>query len=147
MYPKNLFDEATYVDILERLNRLTPASRPLWGKMDVAQMLAHCAEVQDVYNGKPLKAPLWMRLMGPFLRPMILATGEHRKNLPTLDQFRAGEPEDFHAQRERLVNALRTMHALQRKQLKHPMLGLLKAEDIGWVTWRHLDHHLEQFGV
>lgn len=147
MYPQNLFDEATYVAILERLNKLTPASQPEWGKMDVGQMLAHCAEAQDVYNGKPLKAPIWMKLFRPMLRPMLLADKDFSRNAPTLDQFRMEEPEDFAQQRERLVNSLRTMHALRRHSLKHPLLGMMTSDEVGWITWKHLDHHLRQFGV
>lgn len=147
MYRQNLFDEATYVAILERLNKLTPASRPEWGKMDVGQMLAHCAEAQDVYNGKPLKAPIWMKLFRPMLRPMLLADKDFSRNAPTLDQFRMEDSEDFAEQRERLVNSLRTMHALGRRPMKHPTLGMLTSDDVGWITWKHLDHHLRQFGV
>ncbi|MDA0378854.1 MAG: DUF1569 domain-containing protein [Bacteroidetes bacterium] len=147
MYRQNLFDEATYVAILERLNKLTPSSRPGWGKMAVGQMLAHCAEVQDVYNGKPLRAPVWMKLFRPMLRPMLLADKDFSRNAPTLDQFRMEDPEDFAAQRERLVNSLRTMHALGRRPMNHPMLGMLTSDDVGWIAWKHLDHHLRQFGV
>lgn len=147
MYPKNLFDESTYVDILERLNKLTPASQPEWGKMDVGQMLAHCAEAQDVYNGKPLKAPFMMKLFRPLLRPMLLSHNNFKHNAPTLDQFRMEDPEDFAEQRERLVNSLRTMHALGRRPFKHSLLGMMTSDDVGWITWKHLDHHLRQFGV
>lgn len=147
MYPKNLYDQATYVDILERLNKLTPASQPVWGKMDVGQMLAHCAEGQDVYNGKPLKAPFVMKLMRPLIRPMLLSHKDFKQNAPTLDQFRMEDPEDFAQQRERLVNSLRTMHALGRRAFKHPMLGMMTSDEVGWITWKHLDHHLRQFGV
>lgn len=147
MHPQNLFDNATYVAILERMSALTPASKPEWGKMEVGQMLAHCAEVQDVYNGKPLRAPLWMKLLRPMLRPMLLADREFSRNSPTLDQFRIVDPEDFARQRERLVNSLRTMQALGRRPLKHPMLGMMTSDEVGWMTWKHLDHHLRQFGV
>lgn len=38
---KNLFDPAVKHEIIVRINKLAPESKPLWGKMNVAQMLAH----------------------------------------------------------------------------------------------------------
>lgn len=42
MEVKDLFDPAVKQEILDRINKLTPQSQRQWGKMDVAQMLAHC---------------------------------------------------------------------------------------------------------
>ena len=147
MSKKNLYDPAVLDDILQRLEKLTPDSSPEWGKMDVAQMLAHCAEAQDVYNGKPLRTPFLFRILGPLMRPMLLAEKPFARNAPTLDQFRMVDPEDFHEQYDRLVNSLKTMHALGKRSMKHPMLGKLGPEEIGWITYKHMDHHLRQFGV
>jgi len=38
----NLFDSTDTAKIIERLNKLTPKSQRLWGKMEVGQMVAHC---------------------------------------------------------------------------------------------------------
>ena len=54
MEEKSLYDPEVYDDILKRIENLTPDTTPQWGKMDAAQMLAHCAEIIDVSNGKPL---------------------------------------------------------------------------------------------
>ena len=45
---KNLFDKSTYEEISRRINALTPESQRQWGKMNVAQMLAHCKEAFKV---------------------------------------------------------------------------------------------------
>lgn len=147
MAKKNLYDPAVLEEVLERMSKISADTKPEWGQMDAAQMLAHCAEGQDVYNGKPLKIPFWMRLLRPVMRPMLLAEKEFTRNAPTIDQFRITDPEDFDRQRERLINSLRTMHALGKRTMKHPLLGQLSSEDIGWITYKHLDHHLRQFGV
>ena len=39
------------------------------------------------------------------------------------------------------------MHALGPRELQHKIMGRLTAEEVGWVTYKHLDHHLRQFGV
>jgi hypothetical protein len=41
---KNLFDTPVYNEAITRLNRLSPESQRQWGKMDVAQMLAHVSQ-------------------------------------------------------------------------------------------------------
>ncbi|MDE2996607.1 MAG: DUF1569 domain-containing protein [Bacteroidota bacterium] len=147
MAKKNLYDAAVYEEILKRMAKLTPESQAHWGTMDVARMLAHAAEVQDVYNGKPLKAPAWMVLTRPLAKWLILAEKPFSANSPTLDQFRMVDPEDFGTQRSRLIDSLRTMHALGPRELQHKIMGRLTAEEVGWVTYKHLDHHLRQFGV
>ena len=61
-YMRNLFDKEPYFEIVERLMKLTPESNPLWGKMNVAQMFAHCTEAFNIplSNKKPNRS-----LMGP----------------------------------------------------------------------------------
>ena len=39
---KNLFEKAEVESAIERINKLSPESKALWGKMDAAQMFAHC---------------------------------------------------------------------------------------------------------
>ncbi|MGB1049235.1 MAG: DUF1569 domain-containing protein [Rhodothermales bacterium] len=147
MAKKNLYDAEVCEEILGRLSKLTPDSQPTWGSMDVAQMLAHCSEVQDVYNGKPLDVPFWMILARPIARPMLLSEKPFKKNFQTIDQFRMVEPEDFTTQRERLINALRTMQAFRRRDLQHKIMGRMTEDEVGWISYKHLDHHFRQFGV
>jgi hypothetical protein len=42
MEVKNLFEPSVKMDIVDRINTLTRETKALWGKMNVAQMLAHC---------------------------------------------------------------------------------------------------------
>ncbi len=147
MAKKNLYDADVYEEILERLAALTPDTQATWGKMDVAQMLAHCAEVQDVYNGKPLQVPFWMVVFRPLARPLLLSEKPFKKNYQTIDQFKMVEPENFDQQRDRLTNSLRTMHALGRRELQHKLMGRMTEAEVGWITYKHLDHHFRQFGV
>lgn len=147
MEKKNLYETAVLEEILERMSGISADTKPEWGKMDAAQMFAHCAEAQDVYNGKPLKVPFWMRLMRPVARGMLLNTKPFARNAPTIDQFKVVDPEDFDQQRDRMIDSLRTMHALGPRTMNHPVLGHMSSEDIGWITYKHMDHHLRQFGV
>lgn len=148
MERKNIFDDDTFEEIVVRIEKLTPETRPRWGSMDIAQMLAHCAEIQDVSNGKTLKGtPLIVKMMGPMIKKMVLSEKPYPKNSRTHPQYLMVEPEDFSLQRDRLVNSLRAMRGLGRVDSRHPLFGKMTADEKGWAMYKHLDHHLSQFGA
>lgn len=45
---KDIFNQSHAEEILNRINKLSPNSKPQWGNMDVAKMLAHCSSFQDI---------------------------------------------------------------------------------------------------
>ena len=49
---KNLFEHETVDEVIERIDGLEPEAQRQWGRMDVAQMLAHCAAALDMASGK-----------------------------------------------------------------------------------------------
>jgi len=148
MEMKNLYDLEVYDGILARIEQLRPVSHPEWGKMNVAQMMAHCAETIDVSNGKPLKGTPWfLKPFGGIVKKMVVNNKPYPKNLRTHPQYLMTEPEDFVRQKERLAFSLKTMIALGRVGSKHPLMGQMTADEKGWGMYKHLDHHLSQFGV
>lgn len=148
MYPKNLHDAPTYEALVARIGALTPDSHPAWGKMNVAQMLAHCAEVTEVMNGKELKGtPLYIRLLGPLVKGILLSEKPYPKNGPTHPQYVKSGPEDFVVQKARFLAALDAFRAAGPKDRRHVIFGRLTAEQAGWSVWKHADHHLTQFGA
>ncbi len=148
MERKSLFDLATYHSMIGRIDQLTAESQPAWGKMNVGQMLAHCAEVQDVSNGKPLKGTPWfIKLFGGLVKKMVINDKPYPKNLRTHPQYLMTDPEDFETQKARLLISLKAMQALGRTTSRHPIFGQMTAEERGWGMYKHLDHHLSQFGV
>ena len=70
---KSLYEPAVYNQFLERVDLLTKDTKPKWGKMSAAQMLAHCAEIQEVCNGKPLqKTPFFLKIIRGFIKKMVI---------------------------------------------------------------------------
>lgn len=148
MERKDLFDASTFEEMVGRINQLTPTTAPAWGKMNVAQMLAHCAEVLDVANGKPLKGTPWyLKPFGGLVKKVVLSDKPYPKDLKTHPQYVMSEPEDFTAQKERLLLSMKAMIALGRVETKHPLMGHMTAKERGIAQYKHLDHHLTQFGV
>lgn len=80
----NLFNQSDVSQILERIGKLTPGSQRQWGKMNVAQMLAHCNISIETALGKNIIKPLFIgRIIGSFLKPKVLSEKPFGKNSPT----------------------------------------------------------------
>lgn len=148
----NFFDAATYGVLVGRIERLAADAEPAWGTMDVAQMLAHCAEVAEVAAGrKPLVGTPWLiRLMGGLIKRMVLSDRPFPRGGRTHPQYVMAEAADFDEQRRRLLTVLQVLadggpEAAAR--VRHPLFGAMTAEEVGWMNYKHLDHHLTQFGV
>jgi hypothetical protein len=116
--------------------------------MTVAQMLAHCAEIQEVANGKDLKGtPVIVRLFGPLIRRMVVSDKPYPRSTRTHPQYLQVEERDFEMEKLRLVAALDSFVDAGPRASRHPIFGRMTAEERGWSSYKHLDHHLTQFGV
>lgn len=150
---RTLTDPADRAALLERVGRLTAESTPLWGRMTVGGMLCHLTDafrscmgelpVRDYSSFRMRTLYRWIALTLPLPFP---------KGVPTaaeFDQDREGtRPEEFEADRDRLVEtATRFVDALDPDQWRHPAFGPLTRGEWGRWGWRHMDHHLRQFGV
>ena len=147
---KNLFDPADGEALLQRLKALRPDSPRQWGKMDGAQMLAHCALGLEAATGdRPMKQKFLGKLLTPFIRSMVLGEKPFSRNSPTDPAFVVSDPRQFEAERARLADLIRRF--VQRGpnaagQETHVFFGQLRGEEWGRLMHKHLDHHFRQFG-
>ena len=134
-----------------RLRTLTADTPPRWGKMDAAQMCSHCLHGLRVATGELQARPLLLgRLFGRFARRVALGDKPFGRNLPTGPDFRRREPLDFDAEQAALLAALQRFHDLGPDGLgtaRHPFFGPMTPDDWDLLMWKHLDHHLRQFGA
>lgn len=148
---KSILSPETHQECVDRIDKLTTDAQPAWGAMNVAQMLAHCAEVQEVFNGKPLEnTPFIVKLFKGMIRSAVFNDKPYSKNTRTHPQYVIADQRQFEVERTRLLNALAKTAGLsenERRNLKHILFGSMTDEEIGWGTYKHLDHHLQQFGV
>ena len=49
---KNLFEPGAVQEVMTRIEQLKPSAQRQWGKMDVAQMMAHCSAALEMASGK-----------------------------------------------------------------------------------------------
>jgi Protein of unknown function (DUF1569) len=148
---KNLYESETVDEVLGRINRLQPATQRQWGKMDVAQMMAHCSAALDMASGR-INPPQMLigRVLGPLLKPIYTNEKPFSKNSPTDKQLRVADPRDFAWEQERLKGCVRQFHEggeVKCTRHPHPFFGALSPQDWSRGMYKHLDHHLRQFGV
>lgn len=147
----NIFDKETNQSILERIEKLTPDSKPLWGKMTVAQMLWHCQKPIDVLTGKLLlKGGLLGFLFGKMAKNNFLKTKGFGKNAPTHPKFKTLEALDFDQEKTALIQMVASLGNLGADSIaieKHPFFGSMTQEEWSMLMYLHLDHHLKQFAV
>ena len=148
---KNIFNEADNKEILQRIEKLTPETKALWGTMNVAQMLAHCARGAKMPTGeiKPKRAPFPFSLLGKLLKNKILADGPLRKNSPTAPELKIVDPKEFEAEKANFIAQVKKLAQGEQavKADAHPFFGKLTAKEWGRINYKHADHHLSQFGV
>jgi hypothetical protein len=150
---KHLFDVAVVDEVKARLGHLGPQSERLWGKMTVAQMVAHCAMSMQWAVGEtvPEKGPLAARAMGRLVKPMVLRNDDlMRKHSPTIKSLIVEDERDFEKERERLaglIDRFAAGGAAGCTRNPHSFFGKMTAEEWAILMYKHLDHHFRQFGV
>jgi hypothetical protein len=148
MIVKDLFDNAVKQEIIDRINKLTPTTQRQWGKMDVAQMLAHCQMPLGVATGKHrLKGSFFLKLIGPLFKSLLYNDKPFKKNLGTDKSFKMTSPKDFEKEKAGLIEMINAFSADTMTEEPHPIFGKMTKEEWSKGTWKHLDHHLQQFGV
>jgi hypothetical protein len=148
---KTLYDKTVCQELLDRIDCLTIESKPIWGKMNVMQMMAHCAAGLDMASGKlNIEMLLIGKLLGRFLKPIYSNKAPFKKNSPTAKELIKANASDFEKEKSNLKLLLISFSegGLEKCTTHpHPFFGKLKAEDWGIGIYKHTDHHLRQFSV
>jgi hypothetical protein len=147
---KSLFVPEVRREILQRLESLQPGGTRQWGKMEPAQALAHCTTALEMATGDcPRKQVLIGKLLGPFLKSMLLGERPFGKNGPTDPAFIVSDARDFAKEKARLLATVARFCDQGPGAFDgnvHSFLGPLTGPEWGVMMYKHLDHHLRQFG-
>ena len=148
---QSLFDPESRQSVLGRLEGLQPVAARQWGKMSAGQMLAHCSIAMEVATGEtPRKQALIGRIFGPFVRSSLLGEKPFSRNSPTDPTFVVTDEKDFDAEKQRLTRLVNTFCESGPEKASahtHSFLGRLRGEEWGVMMYKHIDHHLRQFGA
>jgi hypothetical protein len=148
---KTIFDPATKDELMTRLASLTTAAERQWGKMTPSQMMEHTARALEMAIGKkPMKQIFLGKMLSWMFRKEFLGEAPFKKNRPTGPDFIIKDDPDFEATRARLEGLISEFHDLGEAGLDghvHGFFGRLTGNEWGETQYKHVDHHLRQFGV
>jgi len=145
-----LANDQDFHQLLGRIQRLESGSRALWGRMNVAEMLAHLCAAVYVSLGRKEANPIGNALTQTLISTLMVDKMPWPKNLPTAPEFVVpAQPGEFLAYKAQLLVALDEFRAADPKGRfgMHPLFGKLSGARHAQVLYKHIDHHLRQFGV
>jgi len=118
---KNLFEPGAVQEVMARIKEFKPSAQRQWGKMDVAQMLAHCPAAMQMASGKLVaKRTLIGRIIGPRVRHVLTDDSPFPRNSPTAKELKVGSC-DFAQERERLKQCIPQFHeGSESRCTQHP---------------------------
>ncbi|MFT9816008.1 DUF1569 domain-containing protein [Lysinibacillus sp. NPDC056185] len=148
---KNIFNHMHTAEVLKRIDKLSPNSQPQWGKMDVAQMLAHCSSFQDIAMGNSFPPRSWLGIIvGRFAKQIVYNDKTLPHNMSTIPTILIADDREFETEKEKLKQKIITFQNNGPEKCTthpHPFFGKLTSEQWGKCVYKHLDHHFKQFGV
>jgi hypothetical protein len=150
---KNLFEAGRADELKARVAQLGPECERVWGSMTPAQVMAHCSKSLEWALGEriPPRARLIVRIMGRTIKPMVFKDDKPiRRNSPTSPDLIVHDEPNLEAERARLYSLIDQFAAAGPEGCTthpHSFFGPLKPSEWAILTYKHLDHHLRQFGV
>ena len=149
---KNIFNQADANEIIDRINKLSPSAKAIWGKMNVAQMLAHCNVTYEmVYENKHPKPGAFMKfILKTLVKPSVLNEKPYRNNGKTSPAFIITDERVFETEKNRLINFIKEIQQLGEANFdskESHSFGFLNKTEWNNMFYKYLNHHLSQFGV
>jgi hypothetical protein len=150
---KSILDDSHREALLDRIGQVRPDSVRRWGRMTPHGMICHLVDsfagvlgdrpISDVSTLAGRTVVRWMALSTPIPWPKGVPT------TPEIDQERDGTPPgDFDADRAHLLRVTQDfVHRLDPSTMRHPLFGRMSTGEWGRWGYRHVDHHLRQFGL
>ena len=148
----NIFQANTINSFKTRIQKLSPDTQAQWGKMNVYQMLKHCSLNDEMLlRHKPYKRLFIGRIFGKSsLKKNIKDDQPLGKNSPTHPELIIKDNGDVEAQKKAWLAILDQYPAMQENDyldFVHPFYGKMNSEQVSRWAFKHIDHHLRQFGV
>lgn len=134
--------------IIARIEALSPEARGQWGRFSAPQMVAHCADALRMGLGElPCKSK--DKAIGRLfiVKWLVFNVLPFPKSAPTADELISRTPAAWDAERANLISLVRRAGEAKELTAEHPFFGPMTTSEWGKLAWKHLDHHLKQFGA
>jgi hypothetical protein len=145
---QSLRDETAREQLGHRLQNLTPGIRPKWGRLDAPRVLCHLGDTLAVAVGEAAATPLNRKLLHHFpVKHLVIYVFPFPKGAPTSPDLLSTPPGDFDADRRRVLDLMDRLAAAPKGQgPENPIFGPMTNDEWNALQWKHIDHHLKQFG-
>jgi len=150
---KNIFSQEVSNHLINRINQINPTQQPLWGKMSADQMLAHC-NVPYAYTFEPEKfnKPNFLKrfLLKILVKKFVTGDKPYPRNSHTAPDFKIVETKDFEVEKTKLIENILKCQQLGESYFEgkeNHSFGKMNSKEWNVLFYKHLDHHLTQFGV
>ena len=147
---KTIFDKKTREELISRIKTLNEKSASEWGKMNVYQMLKHCTIWDEWILGKnklKYKQEFIGRIFGKMaLKHMIKDEKPLDRNVPTSAHFKVKEKNgDIASEQKKWIGLIEEYESYANPDFIHDFFGKMTKEQVGFLVYKHTDHHLRQF--
>jgi hypothetical protein len=148
----DIFQRGGVDELTRRIDALEPDTRPQWGKMYAAQMLAHNSLVFEGVRKEdyPKMNPIMRWMISRMIRGMVVGDKPYKRNSRTAPDWVVSDPHDFEQEKARILENIQAIHQLGASKFegkKNPTFGTLNSQEWSRLFCKHLDYHLEQFGA
>ncbi len=148
----NTFDPKTTETVFARLEKLNYMSKPQWGKMNVAQMLAHLNVTYDLaYDRVQSPANFFTKILLKLLvKPLVTNDKPYKKNSHTAPVFIITNERDFEKEKSTFIDNVKKTEANGVAFFEGKIsssFGPMTAKEWSTQFYKHIDHHFTQFGV
>ena len=148
----NTFDPKTTEAVFARLEKLNYMSKPQWGKMNVAQMLAHLNVTYDLaYDRVQSPANFFTKILLKLLvKPLVTNDKPYKKNSHTAPVFIITNERDFEKEKSTFIDNVKKTEANGVAFFEGKIsssFGPMTAKEWSTQFYKHIDHHFTQFGV
>jgi hypothetical protein len=148
---QTIFDPSTRDDVLRRIDAVQPGSERQWGKMSAGQMFEHLARTLEMPAGRrPTNQVFIGKLISWIFKSQFLGEKPFSRNSPTGPEFIVKDDPSLEAGRAKVKAMLAELCAGGEQGCDgrvHAFFGPLTGAQWGVGTYKHVDHHLRQFGV
>lgn len=149
---KNVFTKEGATQLIERVNKLYPETKARWGTMNVSQMLAHCNVTYDMdfTDNYPKATGLKKFMLKLFVKTTVVGSKPYSKNGRTAPDFIITDSREFESEKSKLLGYIIKVQELGETYYEgrdSNSFGELNVGEWNNMFYKHLDHHLKQFGV
>lgn len=148
----SVYNKTEAQNLIDRINYLTPATPAKWGKMNVAQMLAHSNVTYEyVFDERNDNHNFLMKfILKTFVKKVVTNEIPYKNNSRTAPAFIIADEREFEKEKTRLINYINKVVEKGESFFQGKIsssFGELTPTEWNNMMYKHIDHHLRQFGV